>query len=220
MAQLTITLVGRTVEVHELDRDRITIGRRPNNDIHIDNLAISGYHAVIHRTEEGYVIEDVGSTNGTIVNEETIQRHILRAGDVIKIGKHELLYSDYTNPINKVKTETVAANKNSSPTANNAANDTFHNAADNVNLPPAAIKILNGSRRGTELQLNHARTNLGRPGSPSAVITRSQRGYIINAVEANEQVLINDSPVSADHLLENRDVIEIAGFQVEFYYLA
>ena len=67
--------------------------------------------------------------------------------------------------------------------------------------------------------LDHNRINLGRSGGPSAVIIRSQRGYIVNANESTNRVLVNDLPVNANHILENRDVIEIAGFQVEFYYL-
>ncbi|CAK0760283.1 putative FHA domain-containing protein [Gammaproteobacteria bacterium] len=228
MPQLTLTFVGRTVGVYELNRERLTIGRRPNNDLQIDNLAVSGHHAVVHRTDEGYVIEDVGSTNGTFVNEVSIQRHVLHPGDVLRIGKHELFFSDPKatpqRPAaqeNSVVAAMMADTSISLPLGDHSIPGVTPSAVeDTSHLPPAAIRILNGSRRGTELRLDHARTRLGRPGKPNAVITRTFNGYTVNGIENSGDVLVNDQSAALDHLLENRDLIEIAGFQVEFYYLS
>ncbi|CAK0779333.1 ABC transporter ATP-binding/permease protein [Gammaproteobacteria bacterium] len=188
---------------------------------------MSGYHAVVHRTDEGYILEDLGSTNGTFVNEAPIQRHLLRPGDIVRIGKHELLYEV---PEEVPARPAAAAEASSSLAADtslrlSSGDTSFPGSAAataaTAHLPPAAIRVLNGSRRGTELRLEHLRTRLGRPGKPSAVITRTPRGYTVTATECKEAVLVNDlHPTEEDHLLENRDVIEIAGFQVEFYYLS
>jgi len=224
MAQLTLTFVGRTVGVYPLDRERLTIGRRPNNDLHIDNLAVSGHHAQIQRTDEGYVLEDLGSTNGTFVNDAMIKRHLLHPGDVVRIGKHELLYSvQEDSPLPSGDTSARIPTEDASTTGTFSGRDSSApgSLAATTHLPPAAIRVLNGSRRGTELRLEHLRTRLGRPGKPSAVITRTSLGYTVTATEYREAVLVNDQPPEKDdHLLENRDVIEIAGFQVEFYYLS
>ncbi len=222
MAQITLTFVGRTVGVYGLERERLTIGRRPDNDIHIENLAVSGYHAVVLRTDEGHVIEDLNSTNGTYLGDAPVKRHLLRPGDILRVGKHELVYS--TEEKTAAEAPKAAA---PSPAPSTATDTSFSIAAGDttapgavVRLPPAAIRVLNGSRRGTELTLEHPRTRLGRPGKPSAVIIRDSRGYLFVPTEGKEEVFVNDqSPAEGGHLLENRDVVEIAGLQAEFYYL-
>ena len=77
---------------YTLNKERTSIGRRPTNDIHIDNLAVSGEHAVIVKMGKDYYVEDVGSTNGTTVNGEEIQKHLLQHADLIELGKHQLKF--------------------------------------------------------------------------------------------------------------------------------
>ncbi|CAK0778774.1 putative FHA domain-containing protein [Gammaproteobacteria bacterium] len=220
MAQLTLTFSGRVVGTYAIDRDRLTIGRRPNSHLYIDNLAVSGEHCVINRTNEGYVLEDRGSTNGTYVNEAPVQRHLLCPGDVIRIGRHELLYADSPTAQDPTKTE-LPSPKEQSPKeqkldASMASGPVF------PLLRPAAIRVLNGSRKNTVLPLDHTKTRLGRPGSPNATIFRTADGYVVSGTESSGVILVNDQPISKSgkHLLENRDVVEISGFQVEFYYLS
>jgi len=76
----------------ELNKERTTIGRRPDNDIQVDNLAVSGLHAAVTTVLNDSVIEDLNSTNGTLVNGELTQKHLLKHGDVIEIGKHTIKY--------------------------------------------------------------------------------------------------------------------------------
>jgi pSer/pThr/pTyr-binding forkhead associated (FHA) protein len=92
MAKLVITLDGQPLSEFELDKERITIGRKPNNDVPIDNLAISGEHAAITTFRNETFVEDLGSTNGTLVNKQPITRHALHHGDEIEIGKYHLKY--------------------------------------------------------------------------------------------------------------------------------
>ena len=77
---------------YTLNKERTSIGRRPTNDIHIDNLAVSGEHAMIVKMGKDYYVEDVGSTNGTTVNGEEIQKHLLQHADLIELGKHQLKF--------------------------------------------------------------------------------------------------------------------------------
>ena len=75
-----------------LDKERITMGRKPHNDIQIDNLAISGEHAVIITLLNDSFLEDLNSTNGTYVNGQPIKKHFLQNGDVVELGKYRLKY--------------------------------------------------------------------------------------------------------------------------------
>lgn len=92
MAKLICSMEGNFIDEFALDKNRLTIGRRPNNDIHIDNLAISGEHAVIITIGNDSFLEDIGSTNGTLVNGKVIKKHVLQHGDVIEFGKFQLKY--------------------------------------------------------------------------------------------------------------------------------
>jgi hypothetical protein len=91
-AKLMLSLNGAVLREYPLNRERTTIGRRPENDIHIDNLAVSGQHALIITILNDSFLEDLGSTNGTYVNGRLIKKHALQNGDVVTVGKHELKY--------------------------------------------------------------------------------------------------------------------------------
>ena len=92
MAKLHFSLDGNSLGEYALNKERITIGRRPANDIHIDNLAVSGEHAVITTIGDDSFLEDMNSTNGTLVNNKAIRKHVLQHNDVIEFGKYQLLY--------------------------------------------------------------------------------------------------------------------------------
>ena len=92
MAKLILSVDGQVLKEHVLSKERTQIGRKPHNDIQIDNLAVSGEHAAIITILNDSFIEDLGSTNGTMVNGKPIKKHFLQANDVIEIGKHKLKY--------------------------------------------------------------------------------------------------------------------------------
>jgi pSer/pThr/pTyr-binding forkhead associated (FHA) protein len=92
MAKLHFSLDGNSLGEFTLNKERMTIGRRPANDIHIDNLAVSGEHAVITTIGNDSFLEDMNSTNGTLVNSKAVKKHVLQHNDVIEFGKYQLLY--------------------------------------------------------------------------------------------------------------------------------
>ena len=92
MAKLILSLEGSVIREIPLDKERITIGRRPQNDIQIENLAVSGEHACIVTILNDSFLEDLGSTNGTLVNGNQVKKHILQNNDVIEIGKYKMKY--------------------------------------------------------------------------------------------------------------------------------
>jgi len=92
MAKLILSLDGSVIREIPLNKDRVTIGRKPQNDIPIENLAVSGEHACIVTILDDSFLEDLGSTNGTLVNGNPIKKHILQNNDVIEIGKYKIKY--------------------------------------------------------------------------------------------------------------------------------
>lgn len=92
MAKLILSMDGLVLKDIPLTKERMSIGRKSHNDIQIDNLAISGEHAVIVTILNDSFLEDLGSTNGTLVNGASIKRHFLQNGDTIELGKYKLKY--------------------------------------------------------------------------------------------------------------------------------
>ena len=92
MAKLILSMDGLVLKEIPLSKERTTSGRKAHNDIQIDNLAVSGEHAVIVTILNDSFMEDLGSTNGTLVNGNPVKKHILQSNDVIEIGKYKLKY--------------------------------------------------------------------------------------------------------------------------------
>ena len=92
MAKLILSMDGLVLKEIPLSKERTTIGRKPHNDIQIDNLAVSGEHAVIVTIRADSFLEDLGSTNGTFVNGKPVKKHFLQNNDVVELGKYRLKY--------------------------------------------------------------------------------------------------------------------------------
>jgi pSer/pThr/pTyr-binding forkhead associated (FHA) protein len=92
MAKLILSMDGLVLKEIPLTKERTTLGRKPHNDIQIDNLAVSGEHAVIVTILNDSFLEDLGSTNGTVVNGNPVKKHFLQNNDVIELGKYKLKF--------------------------------------------------------------------------------------------------------------------------------
>src|ERR687897_781042 len=98
MARLILSLDGQVMAEYNMNKERYTVGRLPDNDIRIDNPAVSGHHSLIINILNDSFLEDLNSTNGTYVNGKLIKKHALQHGDVITIGHHQLRFTDqHTN---------------------------------------------------------------------------------------------------------------------------
>ena len=98
MAKLILSMDGLVLKEIPLTKERTTIGRKPHNDIQIDNLAVSGEHAVIVTILNDSFLEDLGSTNGTVVNGNPVKKHFLQNNDVIELGKYKLKFAGEAAP--------------------------------------------------------------------------------------------------------------------------
>ena len=120
MAKLILSLDGQTIKEYDISKERMTIGRKPHNDIQIDNLAVSGEHAMIMTILNDSFLEDLGSTNGTMVNGQSIKKHFLQGDDVVEIGKYKLKYvSDKVGKAGQQEFEKTMVLR--APVANSAA---------------------------------------------------------------------------------------------------
>ena len=235
MAKLILSLDGSVIREVPLDKERVTIGRKPQNDIQIENLAVSSEHACIVTILNDSFLEDLGSTNGTLVNGNPIKKHILQNNDVVEIGKYKLKYiadtpaAGQTSADEFEKTMVLRA-----PAARPAGERAFGDtqalqaaaataAAAAVAKPTeapllAAVQILNGPSAGKELELTKNLTTLGKPGVQVAVITRRPQGYFITHVEGATFPVVNGKALDAQaHPLKDHDVIELTGVKMEFF---
>ncbi|ROR34677.1 FHA domain-containing protein [Inmirania thermothiophila] len=212
MGKLVLSFQGKILGEYPLDRERITIGRHPDNDIRIENLAVSGHHAAVLTILNDAFIEDLDSTNGTLVNGRPIKKHALRNGDVITIGKHELRYvADPAAAEDLEKTVVIRPQAAAALGAGPAAAAT---------PPPARLQVLNGPHAGRELALTKALTTIGRPGVQVAAISRRPQGYYIVHVDGADgrYPVVNGTSIGPQaRRLEDGDTIEIAGTKMGFF---
>ena len=237
MAKLILSMDGLVLKEISLTKERTTIGRKPHNDIQIDNLAVSGEHAVIVTILNDSFLEDLGSTNGTLVNGAPIKKHFLQPNDVIELGKYKLKYINEAPKAAAAadfeKTMVLRPGTMPKPAAVPAVAPAVQSMASMATAalpaaapPPAAslarqgaIQLLSGANAGKELLLTKALTTLGKPGVQVAVITRRPQGYFITHVEGANFPVVNGKTLDAQaHPLNDHDVIEIAGTKMEFFY--
>ena len=204
MAKLIITLDGAVIREFTLTKERTTIGRKPSNDIQLDDATVSGQHAAVQLLQHAYV-EDLGSTNGTFLNGKQINKRMLNHGDVIKIGQHEFKFIEERTQDFEA---TVVMKAQAAPAPGQAPR------------PDAKIRILNGPKAGELLPLAKSYTTVGKPGVQVAVIARRAQGFFLtpmSGVGAGKPTLLNNEAVGAESRpLKEGDVIEVAGTRMEF----
>ena len=217
MPKMIVSIDGVVIKEVQLTKDRTTLGRRPYNDIVIDNLAVSGEHAVLQMTGNQVHLEDLNSTNGTYVNGKAAKKQLLQNGDTVEVGKYKIKFVDDSAENSFDKTlmvapgpaagAPVAARPAAGSTAELAAPEPLH----------AIIKVLSGSAAGREVSLTKVVTTIGKPGVAVAAITRRQRGFVVHHVEGAGNPALNGAPIGADPIsLKNGDLIELAGTQMQF----
>jgi pSer/pThr/pTyr-binding forkhead associated (FHA) protein len=219
MGKLVVSLDGVVIKEVQITKDKTTLGRRPYNDIVIDNLAVSGEHAVLQMVGADVFIEDLNSTNGTYINGKAIKKQLLTHNDTVEIGKYKIKYlvdesSDYE------KTMIMRPPAPAAPVHGNAVTSGFGGlppAAQPSVAQPASIKVLNGAAAGREVVLTKVVTTVGKPGVQVASITKRPNGYAFAHVEGATKPSINGVPIVGDSVpLRNGDVIELAGTQMQF----
>jgi pSer/pThr/pTyr-binding forkhead associated (FHA) protein len=244
MAKLILSMDNLVLKEIPLNKERTTLGRKAHNDIQIDNLAISGEHAVIVTILNDSFLEDLNSTNGTFVNGQQVKKHFLQNNDVIELGKYRLKYinealqqasqADFektmvlrpdmmrkaaeqaaARPVVETASPTLAPPVNPVPPPTPSPGTAGTSPGA---VPLGAIQVLNGSNAGKTLDLTKSLTTLGKPGVQVAVIARRPHGYFLTHVEGAKFPTVNGVTIDTQaHELRDHDVIELAGVKMEFF---
>jgi pSer/pThr/pTyr-binding forkhead associated (FHA) protein len=241
MARLILSLDGQVMAEYNMTKERYTVGRLPDNDVRIDNAAVSGHHGLIINILNDSFLEDLNSTNGTYVNGKLIKKHALTHGDVITIGHHHLRFVDsqvesseqdefertlviQPGQVNEARLKAAADSIAPAPAAATAPAPQSRAATPSEKgapLRPAKLQVLSGQFAGRELELAKTLTTLGRPGVQVAAISRRADGYYVVHVESSKPgdfPLVNGQPIGPQaRRLHDNDVVTLAGVKMGFF---
>ena len=239
MAKLRFLVNGRSLGEYKLNKERLTIGRLPTCDIQIDNLTISGEHAAVVTLGASSYVEDLNSTNGTVVNNQSIQKHVLVDKDVIEFGNYQIHYCDelqtdvqnnngfektvMIKPFQTKPQESTVQKTEVSISQHSLTNaESNYASVDIADLPAkpnmlGRLKVLNGNSAGRELKLDKAIVRFGKTGVQVAVIIKRPKGYFITHIEGAHYPTVNGITIGLQaHSLQHLDVVELAGTKMEF----
>ena len=216
MPKMIVSIDGVVIKEVQLTKDRTTLGRRPYNDIVIDNLAVSGEHAVLQMMANEVYLEDLNSTNGTYVNGKAVKKQLLQNNDTVEIGKYKIKYiNEVANP-GYEKTMIIKAGSIPPAVAPGRAEGGTVAASELASLA-AAIKVLSGAAAGREVPLVKVVTTIGKPGVAVAAITKRPHGFVVAHVEGANKPTLNGAVIGAEPVtLKNGDLLELAGTQMQF----
>ena len=203
MPKIVVMMDGALIKEVELTGEHTALGRRPYNDIVIENLAVSGEHAIFHLQSNQVTVEDRNSTNGTFVNGRSVKKQLLQHGDLLEVGKYKIRFESETD---FDKTMVIAPRKDGS-------------ASPMQSLPDVrgAIKVQSGPAAGREMPLTKVVTTVGKPGASIAAITRRQHHFEVHCVEGPDRPMLNGVVLGTEPVvLKHGDEILLAGTQMQF----
>ncbi len=224
MAKLVLSKGGSVLYQCFLDKDRVSVGRDAHNQVVVDDPAVAGEHAEIVSIGNDHILE-VRTASGTFVNGRRVDRHILQHGDVVELGS---FYLRYLNPrvasaIDLERTMLIdglygaadEAGKESRPPAGVARVPSAR--PGKIRFPKGRIKVLEGKRAGSIVELDRVVATLGKRGDRLAVLTRRPHGYFITHVEGRRYPRVNGQSVGKEaRMLQNGDIIEFADEKLQF----
>ena len=224
MAKLVLSVNDNVLNQYFTDKPELRIGRDAGNDIAINDAMLSREHARILCVGEDHIVEDLQSSNGTLVNGVPVTRKILQHRDIIGLGNHALRYlnSRMASDVDLERTMLIKSLNPDGPGEEEGPLAALP-AARSVSswLPPCSVRVAacdNGLHDiGCSVLLDRVVTIFGIPGEQLVVITRRPNGYTLSHVEGTQMPRINGKPLTtAPGPLKAGDQIEAAGYRLEF----
>jgi len=221
MAKLVVSQGGELVTSLFLENNVVEIGRNEGNQLRLDGKGVSKRHARITSVGSDDILEDLNSTNGTLVNGRPTKRHILQNKDVVGIGDYQLKYFSLkaVSGIDSDRTLYIPSPNSTGWQGENTGLSTAVNSARQIaaTFPLAKVKVIMGPRQGQEVMLNRVLTTFGRPGEQLLVINRRPHGHFVTHVEGRAGALLNGRTIGDEpQALKAGDEIEVLGERLRF----
>ena len=209
MPKVIVSIDGVVIKEVQLTKDRTTLGRRPYNDIVIDNLAVSVEDTILQMTAHEVALEGLNKTNGTYINGKAVKKQVLQNNDTVEIGKYKIRFQGEQVAAGYDKTMVIKPGAMPAPAPM---------PASHAGEPgSAAIRVLNGAAAGREVALVKVVTTIGKPGVAVAAITRRPHGFVVAHVDGTDSPKLNGVAIPVEAvLLKNGDLLELAGIQMQF----
>ena len=237
MAKIFLKFNEQVLKEIPLEGPQLTIGRKDDNDLKIDNPAVSGHHARIVKDAEGFFIEDLGSTNGTFLNDAKVQKQKLKNTDRINVGKHALIFQDEVAPP-PPPPPPPARESDSDKTMilDTAKQKELMKALGTVKTAAVSAKdekvgwltVTSGDTDKKEYELTGRLNVIGKEDTASVKLTSwlapknaallSRRGpaYFVSVPEGAKKITVNDEAVQGQRELQDGDIIVVAGVHFHF----
>jgi hypothetical protein len=229
MAKLVLSLNGTVLGNYFLEKDRFVIGRRASCDIQITDQGVSKEHAVILTLGNDQILQDLKSTNGTLVNGRRVSRHILQNGDVIEVGRYKIKYInqkalpdlDFDKTLlipafDRSRLKEVGIDLEAQTGLQVETAVATARAVKSV-FPLGAVRLLSGAEAGREIELLRPITPFGRPGN-RAIISRGPHGHFVTHVSGRRLPVVNGRTIGSEpHPLDNLDQLEVDGEKLQFF---
>ncbi len=231
--KLILKFKDTVIAEYELTQEETTIGRKEENTIHVDNLAVSSRHARVLKIGQKIILEDLGSTNGTQVNDKDVSKHVLNHGDIITVGKHTMSFvcSDAKPAVAQQEAE---SDMDKTMIISSAAREEMMGKGGSSAKAPemilGGIQYVSGPLMGKSLELKASLTSMGKGsnckikvkgmlvGKQAAVFTRRPTGYHITHLEGMSKTKVNGEAITgAPRVLKDGDIIELADLKLQFY---
>ncbi len=238
MTKIILKFKDAVLKEIPIEEELVTIGRKADNTICIDNLAVSGHHARIFKAGDWFLIEDLDSLNGTFVNGKMIKESPVKNGDEILIGKHVLKFistdvATTSEPEAVLRKGVVGETMiiDSKVQQEMLAQISKDRSVSSVGEAVGRLMVLEGSTDQNEYDLTERVTSIGKDSSAkirlkgffapkfAAFVNRGKEGYFISPASGKE-IKVNREAVSGRHKLQDGDVVQVAGLKMHFYLKA
>jgi pSer/pThr/pTyr-binding forkhead associated (FHA) protein len=233
-AKLILKFKDSVISEFELNQEETTIGRKEANVIHIDNLAVSSHHARVLKIGNKVILEDLGSTNGTQVNNKDVTKYVLQSGDVVTVGKHTLTFVDIEGVPAAALDEEPESDMDKTMIISSEARKGMMGGAAATSKAAGTVlggvQFISGPMMGKSIELKASLTSMGKGSNckikikgmlvakQAAVFTRRPTGYHITHLEGMAKTKVNGEAISGTpRVLKDGDIIELADTKMQFY---
>jgi pSer/pThr/pTyr-binding forkhead associated (FHA) protein len=237
MAKIFLKFNEQVLKEIPLEAPQLTIGRKPDNDLVIDNPAVSGHHARVIKEEAGFFIEDLGSTNGTFLNDAKVQKQKLKNTDRVSVGKHALIFQDEAPPPPPPPPPPAKEGESDKTMIlDTAKQKELMKALGTVKTGAVAAKeekvgwltVTTGDTDKKEYELTGRLNVIGKEDTATikltgwlapknaAMLSRRGPAYFVSMPEGAKKITVNDEAVQGQRELQDGDIIIVAGVHFHF----